>query len=358
MPWSAGKPLIYLYLIWLLGDHLCEKSVTVKWVDVSFPHKRNHRLKKHKALEELRETDPESEDIFEENLMDTHYPNRPSDLEDVCLHDLVANYDWYGKDKAGNRVYKKLTKPRLPNHKLFDCNNECQREDFYYSMILLFVPFRDESSLLLPKETAEEAYERLQMSSNEKCSAHLKKMKSAVKAQSSVKVINEAREELCGQLEPEEEDQGPLVLGEATRAMKDVVEMCVKTDDSLSFEERVGMLNADQRRVFDSVSDYLNHLKLHEAKQCSCKQEQLMKYVAGVAGTGKSFLIEAIKMLVARLWPTSDLTCAVVAPTGLAAFNVGGLTIHRLFQLPVEHDDSYWNLSKDARKVMKATFAV
>ena len=118
------------------------------------------------------------------------------------------------------------------------------------------------------------------------------------------------------------------------------------------------MLNADQKRVFDSVSDYLNHLKLHEANQCSCKQEPLLKYVAGVAGTGKSFLIEAIKMLVGRLWPTSDLTCAVVAPTGLAAFNVGGLTIHRLFQLPVEHDAktaSYWNLSKDARKVMKAT---
>ena len=341
----------------LLGDHLCEKSVTVKWIDVSFPHKRNHRLKKHKDLDELRKTDPESEDIFEENLLDTHYPNRPKHLEDVCLYDLVANYDWYIKDEAGNRVYKELKKARLVNHKLFDCNNESQREDFYYSMILLFVPFRDESSLLLVNETAEEAYDRLQMSSNQRCSAHLKTTKTALKLQSTVKVINEAREELCDQQEPES-DLGPLVLGEDTTAMKDVVEMCVKTDDSLSFEERVSMLNADQKRVFDSVSDYLNHLKLHEANQCSCKQEPLLKYVAGVAGTGKSFLIEAIKMLVGRLWPTSDLTCAVVAPTGLAAFNVGGLTIHRLFQLPVEHDAktaSYWNLSKDAQKVMKAT---
>ena len=112
---------------------------------------------------------------------------------------------------------------------------------------------------------------------------------------------------MCAQQEPVE-DEGPQVLGEATTAMKDVVEMCVKVDDSLSFEERVSMLNADQRRVFDGVSDYLNHLKLHEAKQCSCNQEPLLKYVAGVAGTGKSFLIEAIKMLVAHLWPTSDLT--------------------------------------------------
>ena len=58
-------------------------------------------------------------------------------------------------------------------------------------------------------------------------------------------------------------------------------------------------------------------------------------FISGVGGTGKSFLIEAIKLLVRKIWPSNDLTVAVAAPTGLAAFNVGGLTIHRLFQLPI-----------------------
>ena len=43
-------------------------------------------------------------------------------------------------------------------------------------------------------------------------------------------------------------------------------------------------------------------------------------------------------------------------PTGLAAFNVGDLTIHRLFQLPIEHEGKtaeYWSLSKASQKVMK-----
>ena len=44
-----------------LGDHFCEKPVIVKWVDVSFPHNRNHRLKKHKDLDVLRKTDAESD---------------------------------------------------------------------------------------------------------------------------------------------------------------------------------------------------------------------------------------------------------------------------------------------------------
>ena len=49
------------------------------------------------------------------------------------------------------------------------------------------------------------------------------------------------------------------------------------------------------------------------------------------------------------------MTVAVAAPTGLAAFNVGGLTIHRLFQLPIEHESKsteYWGLSKVSQEVM------
>ena len=60
--------------------------------------------------------------------------------------------------------------------------------------------------------------------------------------------------------------------------------------------------------------------------------------VGGVGGTGKSFLIEAIKLLFGRIWPSKEVTVAVAAPTGFAAFNVCGLTIHRLFQLRIEHE--------------------
>ena len=81
-------------------------------------------------------------------------------------------------------------------------------------------------------------------------------------------------------------------------------------------------------------------------------------FVSGVGGTGKSFLIEAIKALVGSIWPLDSLMCAVAAPTGLAAFNVGGITIHRLFQLPIEHEGKaagYWSLPRCSQKVMKTT---
>ena len=43
-----------------LGDHLCEKSKTVKWVDVSQPHQRKRRLIDHSKLVEMQERNPDS----------------------------------------------------------------------------------------------------------------------------------------------------------------------------------------------------------------------------------------------------------------------------------------------------------
>ena len=45
----APKSVVFMDL--LLGDHLREKSDTVKWIVVSMPHKKNRRLKKHGVFE-------------------------------------------------------------------------------------------------------------------------------------------------------------------------------------------------------------------------------------------------------------------------------------------------------------------
>ena len=44
----------------------------------------------------------------------------------------------------------------------------------------------------------------------------------------------------------------------------------------------------------------------------------------------------AFTYVVRRRWPISN-ACMLMAPTGVAAFNTGGLTIHRALQLQVEH---------------------
>ena len=58
----------------LLGHHLTEKSDNVKWIDVSMPNKRSHRLKNYKDLTAMADLDPNSNTVCEENLLDTYYP--------------------------------------------------------------------------------------------------------------------------------------------------------------------------------------------------------------------------------------------------------------------------------------------
>ena len=55
----------------------------------------------------------------------------------------------------------------------------------------------------------------------------------------------------------------------------------------------------------------------------------LQLIVSGTAGTGKSFLINCLRLLL------RDNLC-VAAPTGVAAFNVDGSTLHSLLSLPTK----------------------
>ena len=88
----------------LLGDHLTEKSDTVKWVDVAMPHKRSRRLKDNSKA------NPDSDDIFEGNLLENFYPESPDTMKDVYRYDFVSKYDYAGKDEDGVRKYKLLNK--------------------------------------------------------------------------------------------------------------------------------------------------------------------------------------------------------------------------------------------------------
>jgi uncharacterized protein YpbB len=56
-------------------------------------------------------------------------------------------------------------------------------------------------------------------------------------------------------------------------------------------------------------------------------QTQQSIFLTGKAGTGKTTLLREIIQ-------TTHKNCVVVAPTGIAALNAGGVTIHSMFQLP------------------------
>ena len=72
-----------------------------------------------------------------------------------------------------------------------------------------------------------------------------------------------------------------------------------------------GGLAAEQRAVLELIESTRDHV-----------------FGTGRAGTGKSTLLQAFL-------DATDRTVIVCAPTGVAALNVGGQTIHSLFRLPI-----------------------
>ena len=75
-----------------------------------------------------------------------------------------------------------------------------------------------------------------------------------------------------------------------------------------------------QKLAYDIVKTYSDDI--------SSEKEQLCLIINGVAGTGKSYLINAIRNLL-------QSKCAVTATTGIAAYNIRGITLHSLLKLPI-----------------------
>ena len=54
-----------------LGYHLTEKSSTIKWLDLAMPLKHSHRLRSHRDLQQIAGHNPDSEQIFEDSLVES-----------------------------------------------------------------------------------------------------------------------------------------------------------------------------------------------------------------------------------------------------------------------------------------------
>ena len=79
---------------------------------------------------------------------------------------------------------------------------------------------------------------------------------------------------------------------------------------------------------FSDTQNVAYHIVKTHFDDISVEKEPLCLIVIGVAGTGKSYLINATRNLLQN-------RCAVTATTGKAAYNIKGVTIHSLLKLPI-----------------------
>lgn len=151
----------------LLGASLygTDNKTTIRWLDVNMI--RSRKLKSCKEIEML---PSESTDIFCPSLIDTYYPSRPKELELTNLYDYAKWYDitkikpiskkikYYVLDKS--LYLKKRKRGYLINH--YRYNVHTQPERYYFSLLLLFQPWRDINELKNECDSYAEAFSSIQ----------------------------------------------------------------------------------------------------------------------------------------------------------------------------------------------------
>lgn len=136
-----------------------DNDTIIKWLNVFMV--RNKRVLPINQIKQLQEG---SENVFYESFIDDVYPNRPQELEDLCLYKFARWYEL--KPKKSSNVKKEYyeieqtnfrneklvkylvrrKKPYVISHYIFKIKT--QPENFYYSLLLLKQPWRTTDELL------------------------------------------------------------------------------------------------------------------------------------------------------------------------------------------------------------------
>ena len=150
-----------------------------------------NRVRTMKSYTDLQEADSKSTNIFHNDMLSTFYPQRPSNLENMTLKDYAANYKRVSKKKGddgdeddngdkddersedhstscknepfielngNNGRMRKRAKEALVYHHEFDPHVD--PEKYYFSLLLLFKPWRKEEDLKGICQTYQEAFEQ------------------------------------------------------------------------------------------------------------------------------------------------------------------------------------------------------
>ena len=104
----------------------------------------------------------------------------------------------------------------------------------------------------------------------------------------------------------------------------------------------INCLKGDQLQIACVVMKKLKEWVKHnvEGHDMKGKFKPMRMIVRGAAGTGKSILIKAIVTAIRSIFQHNDAV-HVMAPTGAAAFNVLGQTIHRMLGINIYDADKH-----------------
>ena len=349
----------------VLSQWLFKKSRTVVKV-VNNPEEERHRMPKSEF--ELANMDEDDENVFMTSIHDM-YAARPDQMESMCLAEFATQYRKCEsrnkkaiklKDDSLGCIIKRSKSAVLRTHRFSD-------EDFryYYSKLLLFLPWRKESELAEGYGSCKEHYNVLQEVIERNAEPYNMNMEEVIDnalddyVHNPVKTSEWLEAGIVADEEGNEEIIDENVGDNVCKMSKEVKDKSNETPLSMKYraealkptmsaEEYCVMwrnLNDEQREIvrFNRMS-----AKQSVAKMRAGEEPTSYKIILnGSAGTGKSFVIKMINRDNIHIYrgyyarcaglddtgSYEDIVTIVSAFTGTASFNVNGMTLHSAFQL-------------------------
>jgi hypothetical protein len=347
----------------ILQLHLSECSEECVYIPTTLPAERVRMVK---SDEELSCLDPKSTNIFVDNII-SHYTNRPLSLSNISLADFAAFYKFTYKQSASTLsllnkkgFLHKRSRPRIIRFRNY--TYETEPDNYFREHIMLYLPWRHEKKDILNKDWQKVFHENIHQIKSEKKKFHMLKDDKLKTAYSEAYNDTEYRE---GQVETDKEflkfdfddyrldPQHYTDVEEEYSGNNSFYEM-FKLPTRVSEEEYLHMLqklNADQRDYVYNIAHHFKH-----------SEEPIYHLLTGGAGVGKSLVIKVIYQTLIRIFNSNidddpdQPTVLLAAPTGKAAFNIKGQTIHSALKLPI-NQSTLSELSADISNTLATRYA-
>ena len=129
--------------------------------------------------------------------------------------------------------------------------------------------------------------------------------------------------------------------------------LCTYVMSSSTLKPLLQSMNNRQQKIFYKIRDWCIRYKNGEKDL-----QPFHLFITGGAGVGKSHLIKCIYGACSKILRSSespgDISVLLLAPTGTAAHNIHGQTIHSAFKIPVPPGRNYQPLSSDVLNSLRA----
>ena len=374
----------------ILSMPMKQLSRTVVFVDTNPKTNIIGILKDLNAISQLDDGDT---NVFQKSLID-RYEHRPNTLDQMCLAEFAANYVTSYKCEENDDVlpndetvelcenskiklrdgYGTMYKRRREAVIRFTrFNKDKEPSNYYRAKLVLYYPWRNEDIDLLGNyETYEEHYNHVQdvvIDNESKYNEipdnnteynengppeHLWAGIAPNTEENRLNALREGEEMLTNLNQDDINDNNALLtnVSSSTNVFQRYESAC--NTDVLSPEEYRKMMRQLNKKQKQIVMYHRRWCK--DAIVCLKRGENVKPYqifLSGPGGVGKSHVIklvqsDTIKLLkLSGMFEPDDVIVLLTVPTGVAAFNINGMTIHSALLLGCNRYTGFQPLSND-----------